>query len=164
MNKVLHMCYGRQFVSVTDCYAVKFILSYDRANQAILCLQMRLMGWDVDIVHRTNNYLADANYWSHLDADLCYNPSFQCHLHLVAELRKKHPPPTNLPMQATNMPYSQGPRIPSEHCPAGTSTDTLMQEVDCQAEEHVDAIASALISSIITQGDEGNTSLCNQPL
>ncbi len=28
----------------------------------------------------------------------------------------------------------------------------------------MDAIASALISSIITQGDEGNTSLCNRPL
>jgi hypothetical protein len=28
----------------------------------------------------------------------------------------------------------------------------------------VDAIASALISSIIMQGDEGNTSLCNWPL
>jgi hypothetical protein len=49
MNKFRHMCYGRCFVWVTDCYAVKFILSYDGANQAILHLQMRLMGWDVDI-------------------------------------------------------------------------------------------------------------------
>jgi hypothetical protein len=32
MNKVRHMCYGRRFVWVTDCYAVKFILSYDGAN------------------------------------------------------------------------------------------------------------------------------------
>ncbi len=143
---------------------MKFILSYDRANQAILCLQMRLMGWDVDIVHRTNDYLADANYLSRLGADLCYDPSFQHYLYLVAELCKKHPPPTDIPMQAANMPYYWGPRIPSEHCPAGTSTDTMMQEVDGQAEEHVDAIASALISSIITQGDKGNTSLCNWPL
>ncbi len=44
MNKVRHMYYGRRFVWVTDCYAVKFILSYDGANQAILCLQMCLMG------------------------------------------------------------------------------------------------------------------------
>jgi hypothetical protein len=75
MNKVRHMCYGHQFVWVTDCYAVKFIMSYG-ANQAILCLQMHLMGWDVDIIHRINDYLADANYWSRLNADLCYNPSF----------------------------------------------------------------------------------------
>jgi hypothetical protein len=164
MNKVCHMCYGRRFVWVTSCYAVKFILSYDGAIQAILCLQIRLMGWDVDIVHRTNDYLTDAKYWSCLDADLCYDLSFQHYIHLVAELCKTHPPPTNLPMQTANMPYYRGPRIPSEHSLAETSTDTMMQEVDGQAEEHVDAIASALISSIITQGDNGNTSLCNRPL
>ncbi len=44
MNKFRHMCWGCRFVWVTDCYAVKFILSYDGANQAILRLQMRLMG------------------------------------------------------------------------------------------------------------------------
>ncbi len=54
MNKFRHMCWGHRFVWVTDCYAVKFILLYDGANQAILRLQMRLMGWDVDIVHRRN--------------------------------------------------------------------------------------------------------------
>jgi hypothetical protein len=164
MNKVFHMCYGCRFVWVTNCYAVKFILLYDRANQAILCLQMRLMGWDIDIVHCTNDYLVDANYWSRLNADLCYDPSFQRYLHLIAELRNKHPPPTDLPMRAANMPYYWGPRIPSNHCPAGTSMDTMMQEVDNQAEEHVDAIASALINSIITQSDEGDTSLCNRLL
>jgi hypothetical protein len=42
MNKVRHMCYVRWFVCVTDCYAVKFLLSYDGANQAILRLQMCL--------------------------------------------------------------------------------------------------------------------------
>ncbi len=51
MNKFRHMCWGLRFVWVTDCYAVKFILSYDGTNQAILQLQMRLMGWDVDIIH-----------------------------------------------------------------------------------------------------------------
>jgi hypothetical protein len=40
MNKFLHMCYGCRFVWVPDCYAVKFILSYDKANQVILRLQI----------------------------------------------------------------------------------------------------------------------------
>jgi hypothetical protein len=44
MNKVHHMCYGWQFVWVTNCYAVKLLLSYDGANLAILCLQMHLIG------------------------------------------------------------------------------------------------------------------------
>jgi hypothetical protein len=89
---------------------MKFILSYDAANQAILCLQMRLMGRDIDIVHRTNDYLADADYWSRLDADLCSDPSFQCYLPLIAELHKKHPPPTKLPMRTAIIPYYRGPR------------------------------------------------------
>ncbi len=38
MNKVRHTCYVQQFVWVTDCHAVKFILLYDGANQAILSL------------------------------------------------------------------------------------------------------------------------------
>jgi hypothetical protein len=43
--------WGCHFVWVTDCCAVKFILSYNGANQAILRSQMQLMGWDMDIVH-----------------------------------------------------------------------------------------------------------------
>jgi hypothetical protein len=77
------MCYGQRFVWVTDCYAVKFILFHDGANQAILQLQMQLMGWDIDIVNRHNNHLVNANYWSHLDCDLCYNPSFCSYLQFV---------------------------------------------------------------------------------
>jgi hypothetical protein len=51
MNKCRQMLFGQHFVWVTDCYAAKFVLSYDGANPAILRLQMRLMCWDVNIVH-----------------------------------------------------------------------------------------------------------------
>ncbi len=64
INKVRHYVFGQRFVWVTDCYAVKFLLSYEGGNPAILCLQMRLMCWDVDIVHRPDYKLVDANYWS----------------------------------------------------------------------------------------------------
>jgi hypothetical protein len=157
MNKVRHMCYGRRFVWVTDCYADKFILSYDGANQAILCLQMHRMGWDVNIVHRTNNHLVNADYWSWLESDLCYDPSFRQYLHLVLELRRTHPPPTNLPMKAKNMPYYHGLRILVKHGPAGTSTDEVVNA-------EVDVIATALMTTIVTQGDKGFTSLCNHPM
>jgi hypothetical protein len=62
MNKVRHMCFGCQFVWVTNCYAVKFILTYDGSNPAVLRLQMGLMGWDVEIVHRSSGFLTDADY------------------------------------------------------------------------------------------------------
>jgi hypothetical protein len=36
MNKCRHMLFGQRFVWTTDCYAIKFILSYNGANPAIL--------------------------------------------------------------------------------------------------------------------------------
>ncbi len=151
------MCYGRRFVWVTDCYAVKFLLSYDGANQAVLRLQMRLMGWDVDILHQTNDHLVDADYWSRLDADLCYDPSFRQYLHLVHDLRTKHPPPASLPMRDENMPYYRGPRIPVEHCPHGTSTD----DSDGRG---IDSTATALATHIVTSDGMGPTSLGIHPV
>jgi hypothetical protein len=74
MNKCCQMLFGQHFVWVTDCYAIKFILLYDCANPAILHLKMHLMGWDVNIVHRNDHYITDANYWSCLEADLCFDP------------------------------------------------------------------------------------------
>jgi hypothetical protein len=91
------------------------------------------MGWDVDIVHRTNDYLVDADYWSRLDADLCYDPSFRQYLHLVANLRRTHPSPRGFPIREENMPYYCGPRIPAEHCPDGTSTDEMNSTFNTQA-------------------------------
>jgi hypothetical protein len=64
MNKCRHMLFGQQFVWVTDCYMAKFVLSYDGANPATPQLQMRLMCWDVNIVHRPDSQLANADYWS----------------------------------------------------------------------------------------------------
>jgi hypothetical protein len=57
INKNRHYLFGKQFVWVTDCYAIRFILSYDGNNPAILRLQMRLMCWDVTIVHWNDSYL-----------------------------------------------------------------------------------------------------------
>jgi hypothetical protein len=46
INKCRQYVFGQRFVWVTDCYAIKFILSYIGSNTAILRLQMRLMCWD----------------------------------------------------------------------------------------------------------------------
>jgi hypothetical protein len=105
MNKFCHMCWGRRFVWVTDSYAFKFILSYNGANQAILRLQMQLMGWDVDIVYQCNEHLVDTDHWSRLDANLCYDPSFCTYLHLVEDLKRNHPALTKIPMNVEHMPY-----------------------------------------------------------
>ncbi len=83
INKCRQYALGQRFVWVTDCYAIKFILSYGGGNPAILHLQMRLMCWDVDIVHRPDSELIDANYWSRLGADINFDPLFRKYLQLT---------------------------------------------------------------------------------
>ena len=63
-----------RFAWVTDCYAIRFILSYDGPNPAIIRLQMRIMCFDTDIYHRNGDWLEDADYWSCLGTDLCFDP------------------------------------------------------------------------------------------
>jgi hypothetical protein len=102
-----HMCFGQRFVWLTDCYALKFILSYDGKNPAILQLQMRFMCWDMIIEHRNDVCLTDADYFSHLGADLCYDPLLKEYIQQVHALQRQSPAPTMLP-------------IPPEHQPQGT--------------------------------------------
>jgi hypothetical protein len=115
MNKNRHRCFDRKFVWVTDYYMAQFMMTYEGSNPAVLRIQMHLMGWDVAIVHHTNNFLIDADYWSQLDADLCYDPLFKEYLHIVSHLHSTFPVPSKLPMQVANMPYYCGPHI---HCNA----------------------------------------------
>jgi hypothetical protein len=76
INKCCVYIFSQCFVWVTDSYTIKFILSYECGNPAILRLQMRLMCLDVDIVHRLDTELVDADYWSYLGVDIEFDPLF----------------------------------------------------------------------------------------
>jgi hypothetical protein len=76
INKNRHYVFCQRFVWVTDCYTVKFFLSYDGGNPAILWLQMCLMCWDIDIVHRPDLHLVDANYYSQLGIKVNFDSLF----------------------------------------------------------------------------------------
>jgi hypothetical protein len=78
---------------------------------------MCLMGWDVDIAHRRDHYLADVDYWPRLGADLCFDLLFKTYLDLTRALCRDNPPPKSFPMKPENMPYYRGPRI---HTPTDT--------------------------------------------
>ena len=86
INKCRSYVFGQCFVWVTDCYAIKFILSYEGGNPAILRLQMRLMCWDVDIVHCPDSELVNANYWSRLGMDIEFDPLFWEYLEFIRQL------------------------------------------------------------------------------
>jgi hypothetical protein len=111
INKMQHYVFDQQFVWVTDCYAIKFLLSYEGSNPAILRLQMCLMCWDVDIIHQPDSELVNADYWSCLGAIIDFNPLFCDYLDYTAKLRKSHPVTTDLPMRPENMPYYRGPQV-----------------------------------------------------
>jgi hypothetical protein len=107
INKRHHMCFGQRFTWTTDCHAVKFILSYDGKNPAILHLQMRFMCWGMDIKHRNNIHLANANYFSRLGSDLCYDPLLHNYAERIWAIKHAHPSPSALSMEPQNMPYYQ---------------------------------------------------------
>ncbi len=144
------MCFECWFVWVTNCYAVKFVLTYDGSNPAVLRLQMRLMGWDVEIVHHSSGFLTDADYWLRLDADLCYDPLFRTYLRMCANLRSTHPRPEDLAVLPEHMPYYWGPRI------VATPKDAL------QPAATNDAIAVSTMAAIVSLGT--STCFSNHPI
>ena len=72
---------------------------------------MRLMYWDVDILHQPDTELVDASYWSRQGADLNFDPLYRKYLKLTHHMQKSKPAPTDLPMLPENMPYYRDPRI-----------------------------------------------------
>jgi hypothetical protein len=110
---------------------------------------MRLMCWDVDIVHQPETELVNANYWSRLGVDLDFDPLLHGYLAYALERHQSNPPPTKLPMRPENMPYYRGPRIqePSE---TAASADTL----------HI----QSLISNIVSSFSCGHTHISNVPI
>ena len=48
----LHLCWGMRFTWDTDWFDLIFILMCDGNNLSVLHLQIRLMCWDMDIIHR----------------------------------------------------------------------------------------------------------------
>lgn len=129
INKCRHMCFGQPFVWATDCYAVKFILTYAGGNPAILRLQMRLMCWAMEIVHRADIFNVDADYWSRVGEDLCYDPMLRRYAELTSSLCSTYPPASDLPVQPENMPYYRGPRI--RHNAATADADADIHLVQC---------------------------------
>jgi hypothetical protein len=110
---------------------------------------MRLMWWDVDIVYRNNSYIKDADYWSQLGADLCFNPLFKTYLDLNRSLCLESPAPSSILMKPKNMPYYHGPPImPS------TDTDDTSDAAHCQA----------IVSPIMIKNCHGLCHLSNVPI
>ena len=154
INKLRLYCWGMTFTWITDCYAIRFILSYDGNNPALLRLQMRLMCWDMVIVHRPGTMLSTPDYLSRLGADLCFDPLVRAYYERIHSLRAADPPPTTLPMQPINMPGYRGPRRSSS--PAAPAA--LLQPDD------VDGTAQSIFTSIFLDDANGHSALSHVPV
>jgi hypothetical protein len=115
---------------------------------------MQLMGWDVDIVHPCNEHLVDANYWSCLDCNLYYNPSFCAYLHLVDNLHQAHPALTEIPLIVEHMPYFWGPCLPNLQQSLDSYHD-IVANPDAQDQApamYVNYAGASLLTRIVTSG------------
>ena len=129
INKCHHMCFGQRFTWTTDCHTIKFILSYDGRNPAILRLQMRFMCWDMDIKHRNDIHLADADYFSWLGSDLCYDRLLRNYIERIHALKRDHPCPSTLPIEPQYMPYYHKPTFPNVPDTIPTVATTLVPTI-----------------------------------
>ena len=104
MNKNRHYIWGLQFTWITDCYALRFIMSYSGNNPVILRLQMRFMTWDMTIVHKPGSLMSSPDYFSRLGADLCFDPYMKEYLEKVHVFKTRSPAVSGLPILPENLP------------------------------------------------------------
>ena len=104
MNKNRHYIWGAPFTWITDCYALRFIMSYTGNNPVILRQQMRFMTWDMTIVHKPGTLMSSPDYFSRLGADLCFDPFMREYLEKVAVFKQRSPPVSGLPILPENLP------------------------------------------------------------
>ena len=93
---------------------------------------MRLMCWDVNVVHRADTKLVDADYWSRLGVDLQFIPLYVQYLTQTRQLRHANPPTVDLPMLPKNMPYYRGTKVklpPDEAAVEASHIQTLLTDI-----------------------------------
>ena len=108
------------------------------------------MCWDVDIVHRPDTELVDADYWSRLGIDIEFDPLFQENVEYTCQICHSNPAPTDLPVRPENMPYYRGPHFQRTTSTESDNADTL----------HI----QSLLTDITTSTGWGRTHLSNAPL
>jgi hypothetical protein len=106
---------------------------------------MRLMCWDVDIVHRNNIHLTDANYWSHLGADICFDPLFKSYLDFNQGLCERFSAPTSLPIKPENMPYYRGPCVTTTADSSDSGVPSTAPTADAAHQSHCQFVMNEMI-------------------
>jgi hypothetical protein len=80
-------------------------------NTAILHLQMIFRCWDIVIKHQNDVCLTDANHFSSLGADLCFDLLLKEYAQQVDAIRRCSPALAGLPIAPMNQPYFYRPHL-----------------------------------------------------
>jgi hypothetical protein len=98
-----HFLWGRPFTLMTDCAAIRWLMTYKGNNHAVICLQLELLAYWFTIAVRPGTMLEDANYFSRLGEDVHIDPLLKDYLSFGRQLYVDHPAdkgevtPDNLP-------------------------------------------------------------------
>ena len=155
LNRNRAQLWGVRFTAITDCYGLRFILSYDGPNPVILRLQMRLMLWAMDLHHRSARFLFSPDYLSRLGADLCFDEMSRLYLSKTSEIRRMHAPVSGA-MRPENMPGYRQPTIRTD-----LPVDKPVSPVTTAASCWVDPAIAPLLTSI-TVGRSNGHEFCLQ--
>ena len=142
--------WARRFTAITDCYGLRFILSYDGPNPVVLRLQMRLMLWAMDLHHRNADWLVSPDYFSRLGVDMRFDPLTREYVEKASEFRRLYAPVTG-PMRPETMPGYREPKI----CSKLKSTDDALSN-------YAQDITVAPIMASILHGRSGGHESCLQ--
>ena len=145
--------WGIRFTGLTDCYALRFILTYDGPNPVILRIQMRFQLWAMDLYHRAGTSMITPDYWSRLEADMCFDELTRTYLNKTVGF-KEHYSPVSGTMLAENMPGYREPRIRS-NLPADDADGPT------HSTNYVDTCVAPILSAIYTDDSNGH-GLCLQ--
>jgi hypothetical protein len=76
---------------MTDCAAIRWLMTYKGNNHAVICLQLELLAYWFTIAVRPGTMLEDANYYSRLGKDVHIDPLLKDYLSFGRQLYVDHP-------------------------------------------------------------------------
>ena len=162
LDWAIHKCrakiWGTRFTALTDCFALRFILSYDGPNPVLLRLQMRFQLWAMDLYHRSGFLMVSPDYMSRVGADLCFDELSRNYLNRTVNLRKNYPAASGT-MLPENMPGYRAPRVRSVLPPDTTTVATTL--VSLSDDNYVDPAFAPILTSIYS-GNSGGHHFCLQ--
>jgi hypothetical protein len=118
-----HFLWGRTLSLLSDCRAIMWLMNYKGHNHAIMRLQLEMAGYWFTTTHRSGT-IADADYFSHLGADIHIDPLLVDYISFIRQLYITSQPLSG-PITKDNMPGRR-----TKIAQTDTDDDVILQEIN----------------------------------